>query len=143
MKCALVYDAACGPCTRFKDGVKFLDARRRMDYLGLAEADMTGRLEPVDPVRRYRSFHLVSPEGRVWSGADALPQLAALLPGGFPLSRALAMCPPARSLAAFVYGVFSRLHDSGSCTLGSGGALKEAGTLGSSFPSLFGESHIY
>ena len=120
----LVFDSGCGPCTRFRNAVKFLDTRRRMEYLGLDEADREGILDAVDPGRRHRSFHLVSPGGRVWSGSDALPQLAALLPGGFLPSRALAACPPVHRSAAFVYGVFSSLHDSASCAQAPEGAVR-------------------
>ena len=112
---ALVYDTGCGPCTTFKDAVALLDAGRRMRYVGLRDADRLGFLDPVDPARRHRSFHLVSPEGEVWSGADALPRLLALLPGGRPVSWAISNSPPLSSATRFVYAVFSRLHDSGAC----------------------------
>ena len=121
MRYVLVYDADCGPCTRFRKAVEFLDTKGRMGYMGLAEADRAGVLDSVSPGRRRRSFHLASPSGTVWSAADALAPLCALLPGGRPLSAALAMCPPVSSMASFVYGAFSRLHDAGSCGYRPGG----------------------
>ena len=124
MRYLLVYDDGCGPCTRFRDAVDLLDAARRLDYAGLEEADRSGRLDPVPPSRRHRSFHLVSPRGQVWSGASALPPLAALLPGGRATSSALRV-PPVFSAAAFVYATFSRLHDSGSCAYAQGCAARE------------------
>ncbi len=111
----LVYDSGCGPCARFRSCVEFLDVGRRICYLGLDDADRTGRLDRVPPARRHRSFHLVSAEGRTWSGAEALPPLAELLPAGKLLSSALAGCPPVTFLANFAYSALSRLHDSASC----------------------------
>ena len=119
---SLAYDSDCGPCTRFRNAVAFLDAHRRMEYIGLDAADREGKLDPVDPERRRASFLLVTPDGRVWSGARALPRLAALLPGGALLSAALD-CPPVFSAAAFAYSAFSRLHGAGACSyspVGSG-----------------------
>jgi len=115
----LAYDDGCGPCTRFRNVVAFLDARRMMDYAGLDAAERLGGLESIPASRRHRSFHLVSPDGRTWSGASALPHLVALIPGGRPLSVAMRV-PPVFSTAAFMYGVFSRLHDSGACRYGPG-----------------------
>ena len=130
MRHVLAYDSGCGPCTRFRNVVEFLDAKHRMRYVGLAEADRGGVLDAVDPGRRHRSFHLISPAGKVWSGPSAFPELASLLPGGLLLSRALATCPPLFSFAALVYGAFSRLHDSGSCGYAPGGATPSGRTSG-------------
>lgn len=115
MAYTLVYDSGCGSCMLFKDAVELLDAKRAMEYIGLVDAESSGRLDAVDPALRQRSFHLISPNGRVWSGAGALPGLAVFLPGGRILSRALSDCPPAFASASFVYAALSRRHDSGSC----------------------------
>jgi predicted DCC family thiol-disulfide oxidoreductase YuxK len=112
----LVYDSDCGPCTRFKRAVAFLDTGNRLSFVGLDAADSSGLLAPIPPARRSRSFHLISPSGRVWSGAEALPPLASLLPGGAGLSFVMGRSTLAFSCASFVYGVFSRLHDVGSCS---------------------------
>ena len=112
---ALVYDSGCGPCTRFRNLVGFFDVKGRMKYLGLGEADQAGVLNSVDPCRRHRSFHLVSPGGEVWSGAAALPPLLGLLPAGRPVS-SIARCPPVFAALAGAYSVMARLHDAGSCT---------------------------
>jgi predicted DCC family thiol-disulfide oxidoreductase YuxK len=116
MPFVLLYDADCGPCTRFKNSVKFLDASRRIESIPLTEGDRKGLLERVPPSLRHRSFHLVSPDGAVLSGAKALPQLLALLPAGRIASRLIVGAPGGVSTMAFVYTVFSRLHSTGSCS---------------------------
>ena len=115
MKYTLVYDDGCGPCTRFRNAVEFLDPRRRIEYAGLDEEDGSGRLDSVPVSRRHGSFHLISPEGGVTSGAGALGPLVALIPCGMVLSEAMRV-PPVSTVAAFVYSVFTRLHDAGSCS---------------------------
>ena len=116
MICTLVYDADCGPCTRFKRIIGFLDARRTLRFASLVDADNRGLLDTVPAARRHRSFHLVSPQGKVDSGANALPGLVALLPAGRLTSEAIDSSPLIFRSVAFVYSVFSRLHDSGSCS---------------------------
>lgn len=116
MRYTMVYDADCGPCTRFRDAVSFLDSRHRMEYTGINEAEGAGLLDALPLSARHRSFHLVFPDGRVVSGADALPGLTGLLPGGSVPSFLLGSSTVVFSAAAFVYSVFARLHETGSCS---------------------------
>ncbi|MDG6982803.1 MAG: DUF393 domain-containing protein [Nitrososphaerota archaeon] len=126
MRWTLVYDSDCGPCTRFRNAVGALDARKEISYVGLDGADRSGILDGISPSRRHRSFHLVAPDGTVWSGAEALAPLSGLLPGGIPLSVMIARSPLVSRCAAFVYGVFSRLHDTGACSYGRDQAARSA-----------------
>ncbi|MDE1858807.1 MAG: DUF393 domain-containing protein [Thaumarchaeota archaeon] len=116
----LAYDSDCGPCTRFRRAVEFLDSRKALTYLGLDQAEAAGLLNHIPQNRRHRSFHLVASDGRVWSGAEALAPLASQLPGGRPFSFIVGTDPLAYRCAAFVYSTFSRLHDGGSCAYASG-----------------------
>ncbi len=122
MKHSLVYDSACGPCTRFKEAVEFLDTRQKMSYVGIEDADELGMLAPLAPKLRHRSFHVVSPNGLIWSGASALPRVIALLPGGRPVSFIIDRNPAVFGAVSFVYYVLSRLHDANSCALATAGA---------------------
>jgi hypothetical protein len=100
-----------------------------MDYIGLDEADRSGLLEQVPLARRHRSFHLVAPSGRIWSGAEALPKLIGILPGGKVPSVAISKVPPLTSATGFVYGVFSRRHDSGACGYNPGTSASRVESL--------------
>lgn len=114
----LVYDVNCGPCSKFKRMIDFLDKHDRLNYTSLVDADEQGVLNSLPRNRRRRSFHLISPSGEISSGADAIPILVGLLPlGGFP-SSVIIVFPPAQSLVNFVYSTLSRLHDAGSCEYG-------------------------
>ncbi|MGH9918430.1 MAG: DCC1-like thiol-disulfide oxidoreductase family protein [Nitrososphaerales archaeon] len=112
----LAYDAACGPCSRFKVVVDFLDARGLIDFVSLRQADEAGALESVAPSLRYDSFHLIAPGRPALSGADALlPLVGMLLPGGGAFSKVLQSVPGCGRAISLVYSTISRLHYTGAC----------------------------
>jgi predicted DCC family thiol-disulfide oxidoreductase YuxK len=111
----LVYDANCGPCTRFKQVVQFLDAHRSLRFESLTQADDEYLLDGVPGHERHGSFHLVSPRGEVLSGAQAIPTLIAQLPLGRQVSILMTGVPGGVRALSFAYRVFSRLHGAGSC----------------------------
>jgi predicted DCC family thiol-disulfide oxidoreductase YuxK len=111
----LAYDADCGPCTRFKQLVDFLDRYHRIDFLSLTKAEELGLLDRIPQSLKFTSFHLISSTGSTWSGAEALPSLIDLLPLGHPVSKLIVLLPAGKRVASFIYSTFSRLHESGSC----------------------------
>ena len=121
----LLYDSDCGPCTRFRNIVDFLDTRRRICFLGLALAEKDGLLNIIPSDRRYRSFHLVDQDGTVASGVAALGPLVGLLPAGRTFERIMGLSVPVSFVTRIVYNAFLRLHDSGSCAHPSPGFAKQ------------------
>lgn len=111
----MAYDAECGPCTRFKELVRVLDRYHRIDFLSLTKADQLGKLDPIPQSLKYRSFHMISPTGNIWSGAEALPVMVRLLPLGKPMSKVFMTTPVGKRMTELLYTKFSKLHDSGSC----------------------------
>ena len=67
------------------------DQRLRPVALGSREADEL--LADVTPEERMRSWHLISPDRRRWSGGYAAPPLLRLLRGGRLPAAALAAAP--------------------------------------------------
>jgi len=129
----LLYDADCGPCTSFKRAVDFMDADGRLDFLSIKQGEELGLLAAVPHARRHGSFHLVSPDRRVLSGAEALPGLIGLLPAGKLLSKLITLAPGGLAFLGLAYSTASRLHEVGSCGISStGGASSdpEAGPVG-------------
>ncbi len=112
----LAYDASCGPCTRFKALVEFLDARKRLRFVPLETADRSGLLASVAPDSRYASFHLIRPAGaaghaEVRSGSEALPPLfRSLCLWGRGISRFVDTVPGGMAAVSFAYSTLSRLH---------------------------------
>jgi predicted DCC family thiol-disulfide oxidoreductase YuxK len=104
----------------FKRIVEFFDSKGRIRFLGLAQADKDDLLDSIPAARRHRSFHLISPDGTVISGAAALPPLVGLLPAGRTFERVMELSLPVTLATRFIYSTLSRLHDSGSCTYSPG-----------------------
>jgi predicted DCC family thiol-disulfide oxidoreductase YuxK len=139
-KHVLVYDKDCGNCSRFKRIVDSLDAHRRLNFLSLVDADESGLLDSVPRSRRHSSFHLIYPGGRVISGSAAVPELASLLPCGRGVSFLICEAPGGRKIVNLIYSMFSRLHDSGSCSYPDASGLQEhdSGRIAPKKRALFG-----
>jgi predicted DCC family thiol-disulfide oxidoreductase YuxK len=115
-KYVLAYDADCGPCTKFKRIVDILDKYERIDFISLTKADQEGLLDKIPVHQRYKSFHLIFPNGDAKSGSEALLKLIAILPGGKILSPIINYFPGGKKAVQFIYKRLSRLHDRGSCS---------------------------
>jgi predicted DCC family thiol-disulfide oxidoreductase YuxK len=95
--------------------VELLDARHRIDFLSLHEADKLGLLNGIPQPVRYTSFHLICPNGEILSGDDGLVRLIAILPLGNQISKLIALSPRGEWTIRLLYKTFSRLHDSPTC----------------------------
>ena len=115
-KYILAYDVDCGPCTRFAHFVNSLDKSEKLNFISLTLADQKGLLDRISPPLRYKSFHLILPNGEVKSGSEALVELIAILPGGKIISPIVNYFPGGKFIVSFIYNSFSRRHDMGSCT---------------------------
>jgi len=100
-----VYDGSCGLCTDAAGLVRRWDRGRRLDVVPF-QAD--ARLARFDiPVPAYAAaMHLLLPDGRVYTGADAVPPLVRLLPGRRWLGWAWAV-PGVARLARRVYAAIA------------------------------------
>jgi predicted DCC family thiol-disulfide oxidoreductase YuxK len=116
-KYILAYDADCGPCTRFAHVVNSLDKHEKIDFISLTIADQQGLLDGISAPLRYRSFHLISPNGEAKSGSEALLELISILPGGKIIYPIINYFPGGKLIVRFIYNRFSRLHDRVSCRI--------------------------
>jgi predicted DCC family thiol-disulfide oxidoreductase YuxK len=113
----LAYDVDCGPCTRFARVVDFLDKYEKIDFISLTRADQQGLLDKISAPLRYKSFHLIFPDGQAKSGSEALLDLIAILPLGRMISPIINYFPGGKQIMRFIYNRFSRLHNTGSCNI--------------------------
>jgi predicted DCC family thiol-disulfide oxidoreductase YuxK len=111
----LAYDTDCGACTRFAHVVDSLDKSEIIDFISIILADQKGLLDRISPPLRYKSFHLIFPNGGVKSGSEALVELIAIIPGGKIVSPIVNYFPGGKPFVSFIYNSFSRRHDMGSC----------------------------
>ena len=76
----LIFDGECGMC---RDAVRILrrwDRNGRIAYVAFQDTAAVARFGIAVPALRA-AMHLILPDGRVFAGADATPELARLLPG--------------------------------------------------------------
>jgi predicted DCC family thiol-disulfide oxidoreductase YuxK len=89
----VLYDRDCGFCRWSLARLLAFDVRRRLRPVALQTDEAARRLGDMDEARRFASAHLVLPDGRVYSGGDAVAPLLAELPGGGPLSALAGLVP--------------------------------------------------
>lgn len=90
----ILYDADCTFCRWSTARILAWDRRGRLRPVALQDPEADRLLPGMEPEDRMRSWHLVTPDGRIYSAGAAVPPLLRLLPGGRPLG-ALASAFPA------------------------------------------------
>jgi predicted DCC family thiol-disulfide oxidoreductase YuxK len=86
-RATLLYDDDCGFCRWSVAKVLAWDRRDRLDAVPLQGPQADALLAGMEPARRLASWHLVTPDGVVRSGAAAMAPLARMLPAGRPIAR--------------------------------------------------------
>ena len=89
----VLYDDHCGFCRWSADRIRRLDARGALAFAPIQGEVGVELLAAVPPELRLASMHAVTPDGRVWSGGEAVRVILAELPGGVILSRLAAANP--------------------------------------------------
>src|SRR3989442_1755814 len=84
----LLYDRDCGICSALSRWIHRVDLRRRIRF----ESIQSGRalLTGIPEERMLDAWHIVTPDGRVTTGGDAVPTLVGAFPIGAGLGRLLA-----------------------------------------------------
>ena len=117
----LLYDADCGFCRWAVRKVLRWDRARRLRTCALQDPQAARWLGDMPEWERVASWHLVSPQGQVYSGGRAVPALLRLLPGARVLA-AVAEAFPGVVEAAYHWvarhrGRLGRLVGGGPCRL--------------------------
>lgn len=103
-KYCLVYDGGCRLCTAFGIIVPRLDLYRRIVSVPFQEHDMVPfLLQHMNASGVFSSFHLITPQGEIASGEEALPLLLDLMPGGRAWSKAVGLLPFLKQLPVQLY----------------------------------------
>jgi predicted DCC family thiol-disulfide oxidoreductase YuxK len=89
----VLFDDDCGFCRWSIDRIRRLDRRGRLALAPIQSADGAWLLRELPPDRRLATMHAVTPDGRVWSGGEAVRVTMAQLPGGILPSRLAAAFP--------------------------------------------------
>lgn len=102
----LIYDGECGFCRRSVDVVRRWDRERRLAVVPFQDQARVAAFGIPLPALAA-AMHLVLPDGRVFAGADAAPEILRLLPGKQWLARAFAI-PGVLPVARRAYGWIAR-----------------------------------
>lgn len=106
----LLFDGDCGFCRTWVRRVRRWDRRGAVDYLPSSARESRPGLPSLEDAALSRAMHLVLPDGRVFTGARALPALLPLLPGGRLLAPLLRI-PGVQPLADRAYAwIAARRH---------------------------------
>ncbi len=97
----LIYDGACGLCRSAAARVAAWDREHRVTLVPFQDEDAVSAFGIEGP-SLAAAMHLILPDGRVFAGADAVPELLRLLPGKGWLAPWFDV-PGARILARRVY----------------------------------------
>ncbi len=110
----LVYDGTCAFCRALASWVTRLDILGRVWAMDLhTHAERIARRSPgLDHETLVRAVHLLSPEGNVWVGFEAVRRLAVILPVLWPLLPGF--CAPGASFVGpAVYEWIARFYAHG------------------------------
>lgn len=87
----VLYDRDCGFCRWSLAKVLAWDRGHRLRPVALQDAHAKGLLGDISHERMFASAHLVTLEGEVYSGGDAVVPILRLLPGGAPVAAVATM----------------------------------------------------
>ena len=105
-RATLIYDGECGLCQRAVLRVRGWDREQRLAYVAFQDGPAVQQFGIGLPALAA-AMHLVLPDGRVFSGADAVPVLGRMLPGKRWWAWGFAV-PGVRQIARRVYGHIAR-----------------------------------
>jgi predicted DCC family thiol-disulfide oxidoreductase YuxK len=120
-RATLLYDDDCGFCRWVAAKMLKWDRRGSLRATPLQGREAEALLPGMDPARKMASWHLVSTDGAVRSGAAAVAPLARMLPGGRPIAYVAELFPGLTRLAyrliARHRGTLGRLIGAKACSI--------------------------
>lgn len=100
----LIYDGECGICRQAVERLRRWDREQVLHFVPFQDGQAVARFRLELPALAA-AMHLILPDGRVYAGADAVPELLRLLPRRrwiAPLFRIPGVLPLARRLYAWI-----------------------------------------
>jgi predicted DCC family thiol-disulfide oxidoreductase YuxK len=107
----ILFDGVCDVCHRGVAWVRARDTGGAFAFVPFQDPAVARRRPDLDPAALARAVHVVVPDGRVVTGADALPVVLARLPGRGPrIAARLLALPGALAVARPLYRVAAALR---------------------------------
>src|SRR3989442_3086314 len=113
----LLYDRDCGICSALSRWIHRVDVRGRIRF----ESIQSGRalLTGIPDERMLDAWHIVTPDGHVTTGGDAVPTLVSAFPIGAGLGRLLAGSSGLMRQVHRLYAFLTRFRDRLVCRPGA------------------------
>lgn len=111
----LLYDRDCGICSAVSRWIHMVDVRGRIRF----ESIQAGRalLKGIPEDRMLDAWHIVTPDGQVATGGDAVPALVGAFPMGAGLGRLLRESSVLMRQIHRLYAFLTRFRDRLVCRL--------------------------
>lgn len=103
----VVYDGACGVCKRSVELLRRWDRDDRLELVPFQASGVMDRFPDIAEAEFRAAVQVIAPDGRHWSGADAVEQALARTPRGRWIAW-LFRLPVARPIARRLYRWFAR-----------------------------------
>lgn len=103
----VVYDGACGVCRRSVELLRDWDRDDRLELVPFQAEGVPERFPQIDETEFRKAVQTIAPDGRYWSGADAVEKALAETPKGRRIAW-LFKLPLARPIARRFYRWFAR-----------------------------------
>jgi len=100
----LIYDGECGFCRQAVELIRRWDREQVLRFVPFQDGAAVARFG-IGLTALAAAMHLVLPDGRVYAGADAAPEVLRLMPGKrwlAPLFRVPGVLPLARRVYAWI-----------------------------------------
>ena len=85
-RAVILLDNDCGFCRWSLSKILAWDRHGHLRPVALQSPEADDLLEGMDPERKMASWHLVAPDGRTYSGGEAVSPLARLLQASAPIA---------------------------------------------------------
>ena len=105
----LLYDRDCGICSALGRWIRAADLRGRIRVRTIQSS--RGLLRGIPDDRILDAFHIVSPDGRVTTGGDAVPTLIEAMPMGAGLGRILRSSSALMAAVHRFYRILTRFRE--------------------------------
>jgi predicted DCC family thiol-disulfide oxidoreductase YuxK len=103
----LIYDSDCPICLKAVEGLRKLDRLGLINPVALSSIPEHPRSGFPSHQKLKEQIHLITPERKVYRGAEAVAVLATMLPRSKYLGEFL-LLPGVRTVARFIYAIVAR-----------------------------------
>lgn len=103
----VVYDGACGVCRRSVELLRDWDRHDRLELVAFQAEGVMERFPQIDEIAFREAVQAIAPDGRHWSGADAVEKALEQTPKGGRIAWLFTL-PLARPVARRFYRWFAR-----------------------------------